>query len=89
MRGGMATYEIGLGDDRKTVRFFEYPCDEKDMTLDETEAASVIEQGYDSLAGKVGVTIDPFKAAERILAEHYGHARMVAADYEWRPRVRY
>lgn len=41
-------------------------------------------------SGKVGRSIDQFKAAEEILAEHYGSAKMVEANYSWEPnRIRY
>ena len=39
--------------------------------------------------GKVGNSIDPFKAAEKILVNHYGSAKMVESHYEWRPYIRY
>ena len=35
--------------------------------------------------GKVGRSMDQFKAAEEILAKHYGGARMIEAKYSWEP----
>lgn len=85
----MAKYEIGEGAAHNTVRFFMRPKDESDLSLKEVEARDVIVNGYLELGGQVGSTIDPFKAAESILADHYGYAKMVEACYTWKPRVRY
>ena len=89
MTGGMAKYEVGEGAARRVVRYFLRPKDALDLTPDEVEAREAIREGFLGLSGRVGVTIDPYKAAESILAGHYGHARMVEANYDWRPRVRY
>ena len=85
----MAKYEIGEGATRSTIRFFMRPKDEIGLSLKEAEARDVIVDGYLKLGGRVGSTIDPFKAAESILADHYGYAKMVEACYTWKPRVRY
>ena len=84
-----AKYDIGNGATRKTVRVFMRPKDETDLSLDENAAREVICGGFLKLSGRVGVTIDPYKAAESILAEHYGYAKMVEAHYEWEPGVLY
>ncbi len=92
MIGGMAKYEIvGIDSSRRNTRFFLCPIDEDTLTSDEIEAKGVICGGFLSseYAGKVGNPIDPFKAAEKILADHYGSARMVESNYEWRPYIRY
>lgn len=92
MSGGMAKYEIvGIDGSRRNTRFFLRPIDEDALTTDEIEAKGVICRGFLSpeYAGKVGCSIDPFKAAEKILADHYGSARMVESNYEWRPYIRY
>ncbi len=86
---GMAVYEIGCGSTRKLVRYFLKPSDARDLTDTEVQARSVIRSGFLKLSGKVGVSIDPYKTAEAILADHYGCAKMVEAHYEWRPNVRY
>ena len=91
MTGGMAKYEIGKDGASRLIRVFMRPKDEKNLTYDEAEAKKVILDGFISpeYAGKAGYSIDPFKAAEKILADHYGSAKMVESDYEWRPRIRY
>lgn len=65
--------------------------DEKNLTDDEAEAKKAIIKGFHSpeYVGKVGNSIDPFKAAEKILADHYGSAKMVESHYEWHPYIRY
>ena len=91
MTGGMAIYEIGENGSLRAVRVFMRRKDEKNLTDDEAEAKEAILEGFlkPEYAGKVGNTIDPFKAAEKILAERYGYAKMVEAHYEWRPNIRY
>lgn len=87
--GGMAEYEVGEGEARFTARYFIRPCDATNLTADEIEVRDVVRKGFlrDGMAGRVGLMIDPFKAAEEILAEHYGHARMTEANYEWKPGI--
>ncbi len=91
MTGGMARYAIGRGEHVKAVRIFMNPKDEKDLSAEEVEARDAVLEGFlrPEYAGKVGNSVDPFKAAEAILADHYGYAKMVEAHYEWRPKVRY
>ena len=89
MTGGMAKYEVGEGTARRVVRYFLRPRDADGLSPDEAEAREVIREGFLGLSGRVGVTVDPYKAAESILADHYGYARMVEANHDWRPRVRY
>ena len=91
MMDGMAMYRISHGGGFSDVRFFERPCDEKDLSCLEEEARNLIYNGFceDRFAGKVGNSLDPFKVAETILAEHYGYAKMVKADYDWRPGIVY
>ena len=91
MPGGMAVYEIKKGDSVERARFWMRPKDEKRQTPFELEARKIVLDGFlqDGASGRIGYTIDPFKAAESILADHYGYAKMVEADYEWRPRIRY
>lgn len=86
---GMAIYEIGIENARKTVRYFLKPSDARDLTEDEEHARDVIRSGFLDMSGKVGVTIDPYKAAESILADHYGYAKMVEAHYNWEPGIVY
>ena len=91
MNGGMAKYEIGAGESRKVVRVFMRHRDEADLSRDEAEAKNAVLEGFlkPEYAGRVGNTLDPYKAAEDILAVRYGHAKMVEAHYEWRPNIRY
>lgn len=92
MIGGMAKYEIvGIDGFRRNTRFFLRPIDEDVLTGDEIGAKGVICRGFLSpeYAGKVGNSIDPFKTAEKILADHYGSAKMVESNYEWCPHIRY
>lgn len=87
--GGMAVYEIAHGEAFAEIRYFIVPADEKDMTALEIGASEVICSGYEEMDDVVAGRVDPFKAAEKILADYYGSAKMVKSDYEWRPRIRY
>ncbi len=89
MSGGMAKYEIAKKRENLTVRYFIRPCDAADLTPLEIEVREVIRNGYEKMDDVVAGRVDPFKAAEKILAEHYGSARMVESHYEWRPYIRY
>ena len=91
MAGGMAKYEIGAGERSRIVRVFMRPRDEKNLSGDEIKARDAILGEFlkPEYAGKVGNSIDPFKAAEKILARRYGRAKMVEANYEWRPNIRH
>ncbi|WP_418862562.1 hypothetical protein [Slackia isoflavoniconvertens] len=89
LMGGMAKYEIAKERESLTARYFIRPCDAAALTPFEIEVREVIRNGYEKMDDVVAGRVDPFKAAESILAEHYGSARMVEADYEWRPRIRY
>ena len=92
MMDGCATYEVRRGARTFLVRIFGSTGGEPVLSRDEEEALDAVMDGFceDRFAGKVGYSIDPFKAAETILAEHYGYAKMVEADYDWWPnRIRY
>lgn len=87
-----AIYEMADGARRFTARLFECSNNSCNLTPDELEVEDVAMDGFcePEYAGKVGHSIDMFKAAEEILANHYGEARMVEANYSWRPnRIRY
>lgn len=87
-----AVYEITDGTRRFTVRFFNYSDESCKLTPEEIEADDIIGEGFCSkrYAGKVGYSIDLYKAAEEILAKHYGNAKMIEANYSWKPnRIRY
>lgn len=86
---GMAKYEIAKERENLTARYFIRPCDAPALTPFEIEVREVIRNGYEKMDDVVAGRVDPFKAAERILADHYGSAKMVESDYEWRPRIRY
>ena len=86
---GMAKYEIGARKPFATVRYFIRPRDAENLTAMELEAREVIRGGFAKNTDVTSGRTDPFKAAESILADHYGYAKMVEADYEWRPRIRY
>ena len=91
MRVNFATYDINDGKRRFSARLFGGTKEPVELTEDEKEVERIILDSFikPEYAGKVGNTIDPFKAAEKILAERYGHAKMVEAHYEWRPSIRY
>lgn len=89
MSGGMAKYEIAKERENLTVRYFIRPYDAADLTPLEIEVRKVIRNGYEKMDDMVAGRVDPFKAVEKILAEHYGSARMVESHYEWRPYIRY
>lgn len=82
-----AVYEI-VGETRSfTARFFDCSDESCKLTPEEIEVEDVIGEGFcdKRYAGKVGSSIDLYKAAEEILAKHYGDARMVEANYTWKP----
>lgn len=82
-----AVYEIADGERRFTVRFFNYSDESCELTPEEIEAEDIVGEGFcdKRYAGKVGRSIDLYKAAEEILARHYGDARMIEANYFWVP----
>lgn len=87
-----AVYEIKGKNRRFTVRFFDCSDESCKLTPDEIEVEDVVSEGFcqPKYSGKVGRSIDQFKAAEEILAKHYGNAKMVEANYSWEPnRIRY
>ena len=89
MSDGYATYEIKLNGSIKTIKLhFDSPISHFESDLEEQIIDVVADYALEHNL-KIGLTIDPFKAAEPILSEHYGYAKMVEANYEWRPRVRY
>lgn len=82
-----AIYEITDAKRRFAVRYFNCSDESCKLTPDETEVEDVVSEGFcqRKYIGKVGRSIDQFKAAEEILAKHYGDARMVEANYSWKP----
>lgn len=88
--GDYAVYEVGAG--RERVRYYyDASCGETAaLTPLEREVDRVIYDGFDE-PGHFDTTgmRDPYKEAEYILAEHFGFARMVEANYEFVPGVRY
>ncbi len=82
-----AIYEIASGDRRFRVRLFSCSDDSCNLTPEEIEVEEVVGEGFcvPQYSGKVGRTIDLFKAAEEILAKHYGEAKMIEANYSWKP----
>lgn len=87
-----AVYEIADKDRRFTARLFGCSDESCKLTPEEIEIEEIVGEGFcvPRYAGKVGRTMDLFKAAEEILAEHYGNAKMVEANYSWEPnRIRY
>ena len=87
-----AVYEIAGQNRRFTARLFDCSDESCKLTPDEIEVEDVVCEGFcvPKYAGKVVRTMDQFKAAEEILAEHYGSAKMVEANYSWEPnRIRY
>ena len=65
--------------------------DEFNITKFEKEIGEIVDAGYFAWkpSGAVGSTVDPYIAAEKILAQHYGHAKMIEANYTWRAGIRY
>lgn len=87
-----AVYEITNGQRRFRARLFSNSDESCKLTLEEIEIEEIVGEGFcvPKYAGKVGRMTDLFKAAEEILAEHYGDAKMVEANYSWKPnRIRY
>lgn len=87
-----AAYEIADGTRRLTARFFDYPDEPCELTPEEIEADDIIGEGFCSkrYAGKVGYSIDLYKAAEEMPARHYGNAKTIEADCSWKPnRIRH
>lgn len=82
-----AVYEIVNGTRRFTARFFDCSDESCKLTPEEIEVEEVVGEGFcvPRYSGKVGRTIDLFKAAEEILAKHYGDAKMIEANYSWKP----
>ena len=82
-----AIYEIASGDRRFRVGLFSRSDDSCKLTPEEIEVEEVVQEGFcvPQCSGKVGRTIDLFKAAEDILAKHYGDAKMIEANYSWDP----
>lgn len=86
-----AVYEIDNGARHFVARLFDCSDESCKLTPDEIEVESVVGDGFcePKYAGKVGRSIDQFKAAEEILTRHYGKANMVEAIYSWKPnRIR-
>lgn len=91
MMTGSADYMVAIGE--RTERVTLYGALKKGQVLSdrEKEIRDVVSDGFrgERYAGKAGNTIDPYVAAEQILSDHYGYARMVKADYRWVPGMRY
>lgn len=87
MKTEHAKYEIGAN--KNVVRYFLTPQDNGILSQQELEVRDCIRKKLLNVLVKSNKPIDPYKAAEKILAEHYGYAKMVEANYDWRPRVRY
>ena len=86
---GYAVYEIKTKFRTMTVRYSVHAEITPPLTFVEAIVKEIVCDGFGELHGRVGMAVDPYKAAERILANHYEHAKMVEAHYEWRPRIRY
>ncbi len=85
-----AIYEIMRSGEKESVRFSISEYDESNMTEAELEASNVVNEGYLLMTdGEPGFYVDPYKAAESILAEHYGYAKMVESHYDWKPGIVY
>lgn len=87
-----AVYEIADGTRRFTARLFKCSDESCKLTPEEIEVEEVVREGFcvPRYSGKVGRTIDLFKADEDILAKHYGDAKMIEANCSWEPnRIRY
>lgn len=82
-----AVYEIADGTRHFTARLFNCSDESCKLTPEEIEVEEVVREGFcvPQHSGKVGRTIDLFKAAEDILAKHYGDAKMIGPNYSWGP----
>ncbi len=82
-----AVYEITSNGRSFTARLFNCSDESCNLTPEEIEVEDVVGEGFceSQYAGKVGRSIDQFKAGEEILVRHYGAARMVEANYSWKP----
>ena len=91
MTGRMPRYEMGENGSRRTVRVSCVLRMKRISRMMKWKPNKAIIKGFLSpeYAGKVGNFIDAFKAAEKILADHYGSAKMVESHYGWRPYIRY
>lgn len=91
MMNGYSTYEIKRNGLLQQVKLYGYCPDVSNLSEIEWEVREVFSAGalnWEPL-GAVGYSVDPYKAAEKILAEHYGYAKMIEPHYTWRPRIRY
>lgn len=86
-----AKYRITNSEGVRTARLHMSRPDGYELSPFELEVERVIEERImkPDLAGKYGYTIDPYEAAESILADHYGYAKMIEAHYEWEPGIVY
>ena len=86
-----ARYEIMKDGEVEIARLHMLRPKGYELSPFELEIEKVIEERIvkTDLAGKYGCSIDPYKAAESILAEHYGYAKMVESHYDWKPGIIY
>ena len=91
MMQGSATYEITMGAKVEKVTLYGSIPEGHVLTDAEEAVLGVFRKGAINARpiGSIGYSVDPYKAAESILAEHYGYAKMVEAHYEWEPGVVY
>jgi hypothetical protein len=82
-----ALYEIEKNDVIHKVRVFS--CSINATTKLEKEVGEIVSDGYRKESGEVGFLIDPYEVAEKILADHYGYAKMIEKHYEWQAGVIY
>lgn len=82
-----AVYEIADGRRHFRARLFDCSDESCELTPEEIEVENVVGDGFcaPQYAGKVGRSVDQFKAAEEILARYYGAAKMVESNYAWKP----
>ena len=79
-----AVYEIKKDGKLCRVRYSDFRFNTTDL---EKEVNNIVDKGYDNW--DVGFNVDPYKAAEKMLAEHYGYAKMIEAHYKWEGGVIY
>lgn len=86
-----AKYRIADNEVIRTARLYMSRPDDYELSPFELEIEKVIEERIikPDLAGKYGYTIDPYKAAISILADHYGYAEMIETHYVWEPEIVY
>ena len=85
-----AIYEVRHGGSLARVTYSTGGSGNLSLGPFEQECKQVVCDGFLQMEdGEPGFNVDPYKAAESILADHYGYAKMIEAHYEWKPGIVY